>query len=71
MYIELYKTPNKALSCLVLKCSGEWRGGEGGGGWRGTRRSDEQIQSSTLEIRTTGVNIDLNLHVVALTLFYA
>ena len=68
MYIGLYKTPNKALSCLVLKCSGEWRGG---GGWRGKRRSDEQIQSSTLEIRTTGVNIDLNLHVVALTLFYA
>ena len=39
--------------------------GEGGGA------SDGQIQSSTLDIRTTRVNNDLNLHMVALTLFYA
>ena len=37
----------------------------------GERRSDEKIQSSTLEIRSTRVNIDLNLHLVASTLFYA
>ena len=43
-----------------------WGEGEGGGG-----TSDGQIQSSTLDIRTTRVNNDLNLHTVALTLFYA
>ena len=37
----------------------------------GERRSDEKIQSSTLEIRSTRVNIDLNLHLVESTLFYA
>ena len=37
----------------------------------GERKSDEKIQSSTLEIRSTRVNIDLNLHLVASTLFYA
>ena len=42
-----------------------WGEGEGGG------RSDGQIQSSTLDIRTTRVNNDLNLHMVALTSFYA
>ena len=43
-----------------------WGEGEGGGG--GGRGSDGQIQSSTLDIRTTRVNNDLNLHMVALTL---
>ena len=55
----------KALSKwrFTWRCSGE----KGGGG----RRSDGQIQSSTMDIRTTRVNNDLNLHMVALTLFYA
>ena len=43
-----------------------WGEGKGGG-----ETSDGQIQSSTLDIRTTRVNNDLNLHMVALTLFYA
>ena len=62
---------HKALSkwkitgrCLAsMKCSGK-------GGVVGERRSVEQIQSLTLEVRTR-VNIDLNLHVATLTLFYA
>ena len=39
MYIGLYKTPNKALSCLVLSCLETSLGGMGGwgdggmGGW--------------------------------------
>ena len=41
-----------------------WGEGKGGG------TSDGQIQSSTLDI-ITRVNNDLNLHMVALTLFYA
>ena len=32
MYIGLYKTPNKALSCLVLSCLETSLGGMGGDG---------------------------------------
>ena len=53
----------------LMKCSGNLGKG-GGGGVVGERRSVEQIQSLTLEVRTR-VNIDLNLHVATLTLFYA
>ena len=47
-----------------------WGEGDGKGGG-GERRKDGQIQSATLDITTTRVNNDLNLHMVALTLFYA
>lgn len=46
-----------------MKCSGK-------GGVAGERTSVQQIQSLTLQ-ETTTVNIDLNLHVATLTLFYA
>ena len=35
MYIGLYKTPNKALSCLVLSCLETSLGGMGGWGGGG------------------------------------
>ena len=37
MYIGLYKTPNKALSCLVLSCLETSLGGMGGMGGGGKR----------------------------------
>ena len=45
MYIGLYKTPNKALSCLVLSCletSLGGMGGWGGGGMGGGKRTFSQ-----------------------------
>ena len=56
MYIGLYKTPNKALSCLVLSCletslgAGGWGDGRAGGwgdggmgGWGDGGRGEEGV----------------------------